>query len=167
MLLFIIHFQTQLTKTADVKPLEQDLNFVCQYSPKHGIKVRTICYTYLVFSTHEHVCTIWQLVFKYSKLIVCKLCIGFSNIMVVGVVNNCHCVQKRFIWNKSNSLTNCNGLSDIFEPSMFKCIFLPPYWRPVSFHQFQNLVCHALCSYNLCNIFEGLYCLHHCHLFTF
>jgi len=50
MLLFIIHFQTQLTKTADVKPLEQDLNFVCQYSPKHGIKVRTICYTYLVFS---------------------------------------------------------------------------------------------------------------------
>ena len=32
-------FQNQLTKAPDAKPLDQDLNFICQYSPKNGIKV--------------------------------------------------------------------------------------------------------------------------------
>ena len=37
--IFILLFQNQLTKAPDAKPLDQDLNFICQYSPKNGIKV--------------------------------------------------------------------------------------------------------------------------------
>ncbi|XP_059151750.1 uncharacterized protein LOC131937975, partial [Physella acuta] len=33
------YIRNQLTKTMDAKPLDQDLNFICQYSPRHGIKL--------------------------------------------------------------------------------------------------------------------------------
>ncbi|XP_052257875.1 uncharacterized protein LOC127862678 isoform X3 [Dreissena polymorpha] len=50
--------KTQLTKTPDIKPLDQDLNFVCQYSPKHGIKVAIDSAVNLPWTnfTHAHMC---------------------------------------------------------------------------------------------------------------
>ncbi|XP_052774398.1 uncharacterized protein LOC128212988 isoform X3 [Mya arenaria] len=50
--------RTQLTKTADTKPLDQDLNFVAQYSPKHGIKVAIDSAVSLPWTnfTHAHMC---------------------------------------------------------------------------------------------------------------
>ncbi|KAL4236724.1 Coiled-coil domain-containing protein 17 [Mactra antiquata] len=52
------YIRTQLTKTADAKPLDQDLNFICQYSPKHGIKVSVDSAVNLPWSnfTHAHMC---------------------------------------------------------------------------------------------------------------
>ncbi|XP_060559794.1 uncharacterized protein LOC132719870 isoform X5 [Ruditapes philippinarum] len=52
------YIRNQLTKTPDVKTLEQDLNFICQYSPKHGIKVAVDSAVNLPWSnfTHAHMC---------------------------------------------------------------------------------------------------------------
>ena len=50
--------QNQLTKGADQKPLDQDLNFICQYSPKNGIKAAVDSAVNLPWSnfTHAHMC---------------------------------------------------------------------------------------------------------------
>ncbi|XP_076440309.1 uncharacterized protein LOC143279891 isoform X2 [Babylonia areolata] len=52
------HIRNQLTKSMDSKPLDQDLNFIAQYSPKHGIKVSLDSAVNLPWSnfTHAHMC---------------------------------------------------------------------------------------------------------------
>ncbi|XP_050401529.1 uncharacterized protein LOC126818261 isoform X2 [Patella vulgata] len=52
------YIKNQLTKTVDSKPLEQDLNFICQYNPKHGFKISIDSAVNVPWSnfTHGHIC---------------------------------------------------------------------------------------------------------------
>ncbi|KAJ8305994.1 hypothetical protein KUTeg_016539 [Tegillarca granosa] len=52
------YIRNKLTKGTDSKPLEQDLNFICQYSPKSGIKVSVDSAMNLPWGnfTHVHMC---------------------------------------------------------------------------------------------------------------
>ncbi|XP_071116690.1 uncharacterized protein [Haliotis cracherodii] len=52
------YIRNQLTKSMDSKPLEQDLNFIAEYSPKHGVKVALDSAVNLPWSnfTHCHMC---------------------------------------------------------------------------------------------------------------
>ncbi|XP_046327915.2 uncharacterized protein LOC124111997 isoform X2 [Haliotis rufescens] len=52
------YIRNQLTKSMDTKPLEQDLNFIAEYSPKHGVKVALDSAVNLPWSnfTHCHMC---------------------------------------------------------------------------------------------------------------
>ncbi|ESO88244.1 hypothetical protein LOTGIDRAFT_234580 [Lottia gigantea] len=52
------YIKNQLTKSLDVRPLEQDLNLICQYNPKHGFKISIDSAVNLPWSnfTHGHIC---------------------------------------------------------------------------------------------------------------
>lgn len=52
------YIRNQLTKSMDSKPLDQDLNFIAQYLPRHGIKVSLDSAVNMPWSnfTHAHFC---------------------------------------------------------------------------------------------------------------
>ncbi|KAL3869337.1 hypothetical protein ACJMK2_042031 [Sinanodonta woodiana] len=52
------YIRNQLTKGPDTKTVDQDLNFICQYNPKSGIKVSVDSAVNLPWSsfTHAHIC---------------------------------------------------------------------------------------------------------------